>query len=181
MCVLCDGKSIDEYLSGLHQSIAESGFAIVAMELSDDPGLVYTVGLIDRVGHPELVVAGQDLPLAATVVRELARAVVGGELLRAGDEAFVLGAQVGFRRVAESQLRNGLLNMWHNYYDFGPWDRADLVLDAVQVVLPDGGQCYECQTTQPRLDTDTAHISRPNRAQRRASARGRQRQRHKRR
>ena len=57
----------------------------------------------------------------------------------------------------ERHLDEGLIRSWQPYYD--SVGRYDLTPRALQIVLPDDGRCFRCQTTQPRLDQSHRHLS----------------------
>lgn len=151
MCVICDGGTFEDELANLHQEITDRGFALMPVGSSLDAlGLVYTIGLIDGVDHPELVVAGFPLGRAASAVNYLACRIVDGERIEGRRELPILGTQIGIAPVHERHLTGNLMARWHWYYDqVGRWD---LTLRALQIRLPDGQRCYECQRDQPRLD-----------------------------
>lgn len=170
MCMFCDGATVEDFRERVHAGIARAGFAMVGVEHGPG-GYAYTIGLLDHVGHPELVAAHADLSVAASVVEQLAREVLDGVRLHAASETRAFGVPVGIRPVAEAQLRRGLVAAWHDYYD--AYGRHELRPVVLQVVLPDGHNCFEHQTSQPRLDRADASFFVSNRAMRRAAVRNR--------
>jgi len=175
MCVMCNGGTIEDLFRILDLQIIDRGFAIVPISTrTENKGWVYTIGLIDSKEHPELVVAGYPLDLAIDVVDQLGTAVIAGDRVDPTARLAVNGLEIGARSVHERHLRGDLIARWHFYYE--TLGRCDLVPRALQVVLPDGGYCFEHQTTQPRLD-DRRHVpfDGPNRQQRRAHPRTRHR------
>jgi Domain of unknown function (DUF4262) len=168
MCVMCNEGNIEDVFRILHLQIVDRGFAIVPVGTrTENKGWAYTIGLIDSKDHPELIVAGYPLDRAVDVIYELGAAVMAGDRLGSPGRLAIHGFEIGARAVDERHLRGDLIAGWHFYYD--TLGRYDLVPRALQVVLPDGGRCFEHQTTQPRLD-DRRHVpfDGPNRQQRRA-------------
>ncbi len=168
MCVMCNGGSIADLFRILDLQIVDGGFAIVPISTrTENKGWAYTIDLIDSKDHPELVVAGYNLDLAVDVIDQLGAAVMSGDRLDSTGRLAFNGLEIGARSVHERHLRGDLIADWHFYYE--TLGRHDLVPRALQVVLPDGGYCFEHQTTQPRLD-DRRHVpfDGPNRQQRRA-------------
>jgi hypothetical protein len=152
MCVMCKGATREEFFRCLQRQIADRGFTVMSIGTRlENKGWAYTIGLIDSKDHPELVVAGYPLGRAAGILRQLGAAVVAGDRLDLpGDHLVFYGAEIGARAVHERHLQGGLMATWHSYYD--SVGRYDLVLRAVQIVLPDGHCCFEHHTSQPRLD-----------------------------
>jgi hypothetical protein len=157
MCDMCKGATRDDVVAKLHLQIVERGFAIVPVgTAAGDKGWAYTIGLIESRDHPELVVAGYQLGCAVFVLNELGTAVLAGARLDATGYGLAFhGAEIGARWVHEKHLRDNLIAAWHWYY--GSIGRHDLVPTALQICLPDGGFCFEHQTSQPRLD-DPRHV-----------------------
>src|SRR3546814_18045840 len=93
MCAICDGATYDEMLAGLHGVVQRFGWAVQGVEASTP--WTYTIGLTERFGHPELVLAGIDISLAMNILNALADRVAGGEQLRPG------GPRSGGRRVGK--------------------------------------------------------------------------------
>jgi hypothetical protein len=87
MCMMCDGATRDEALRSLHQKIDRRGFTVMSVGSSyDHRGWAYTIGLVDRLGHPELVIAGLVIGQAAVVLAELATDVLSGLHLDGGSD-----------------------------------------------------------------------------------------------
>ncbi len=156
MCVMCNGGTIKDVFRILNLQIIDRGFAIVPVGTrTDNKGWAYTIGLIDSKDHPELVVAGYPLDRAVDVLDQLGAAIMAGDRLDTSGRLAVHSLEIGVRPVHQRHLRGDLIAGWHLYYD--GVGRHDLVPQALQVVLPDGGHCFEHQTTQPRLD-DRRHV-----------------------
>ena len=80
---MCDGASPDEVLLATHAGVVRCGWAIQGV-VGHDPHEVdwlYSVGLSEGFGHPELVVVGVKIPEPAQAVNELGgRSVPDGAL-----------------------------------------------------------------------------------------------------
>src|SRR3546814_15805827 len=102
MCAICDGATYDEMLAGLHGVVQRFGWAVQGVEASTP--WTYTIGLTERFGHPELVLAGIDISLAMNILNALADRVAGGEQLRPGGPNVTVG---------ETELRLGSVHPVH--------------------------------------------------------------------
>ena len=149
---MCNGMTIAQDLARKAHNIEEFGFWITTVEA--DPPWAYTAGLA-AVRHPELVVAGIDGEVGATVLSRLADRVLGGERFVPGGICRDKDVLFGFRRVHPAQLKHGLCACWDRYTEFFEPDWAPL--SALQVVLPSAWFCSDCRRHQPRLDRGTLH------------------------
>ena len=175
---MCEGFSLDDVLALDAASIAEHGFVVIGVDGPDrgDDGPVawaYTVGLLDAVDHPEMVIAGVSAETGGSVLSMLARAALEGERFEVGD-TIDLGrglARVG--AVHEIQREVGTFNMWDNLQRYGAVREREL--EVVQIVLPSAFFCGDHGGLQPRLDDPGARVDarrpRPNRAERRRRSR----------
>lgn len=152
MCLMCNEPAREEFFHNLHLQIESQGFAIIPVGTRiENRGWGYTIGLVEYTDHPELVVAGCPLVRAVDTLGELGAAVIAGDRLDIpGDHMVFRCAEIGARPVHERHLDEGLIRSWQPYYD--SVGRYDLTPRALQIVLPDDGRCFRCQTTQPRLD-----------------------------
>ena len=169
MCVLCgEGKTIDDWLEGVHDAIARRGFAVVPVEAGEG-SWGYTIGLLDGVGHPELVVVDPDVGHAGGVLVEAGARVLAGERISPESPVEMCGGRLEVVTVHPFHVDRGLLNGWLQYYDAaGRWD---LEPEAVQVLVPDGRYC-DCHQPDRRLDSHRTPWG-LNRACRRAARSGR--------
>jgi hypothetical protein len=172
MCQICDGATIDQVRLGLARIIDTHGWAVQGVTgETDAESWAYTVGLVERFGHPELVVTGINMKAAWGLLNDLADRVRDGERFAAGETIDLDGVDVGFANVHPAQFSRGVFAMWFDHYRaVAP---AGLNLSALQVILPDWLFCARHARHMPRLDRpDPAlgHI-RPNRAERRSRAR----------
>jgi hypothetical protein len=73
----------------------------------------YTVGLVEHLDHPELVVAGFDLGHATHVVNDLGELIRDGARFEAGQPRIeVPGARVSFGSIHPVHVTGGLMNLW---------------------------------------------------------------------
>jgi hypothetical protein len=158
----------DELLFGLHGKIERFGWT--GMYVFDDPetrtpGWGYTIGLADRVGHPELVVVGLDHCCVGELLDVLAnRATAGERFDDLPDGRFDLeGHPFRVVPVHRSHWATDRFNMWLAYY--GLLGEGMPPQDALQVLWPDDDD---------RLPGDPAHDRRDRRLQTRLDRRTRQ-------
>jgi hypothetical protein len=171
---MCEGLSLDDVLALDAASIAEHGFVVIGVD-GPDPGAdgpvpwAYTVGLLDAVDHPEMVIAGISAQTGGSVLSMLAEAALEGERFEVGD-TIDLGrgiARVG--AVHDIQRELGTFNMWDNLQRNGTLRAREL--EVVQILLPSSFFCRDQTGVQPRLSDPGARVDtrrpRPNRAERR--------------
>lgn len=131
MCFVCDGGTIDEYNEIVSANIERAGWHLTGVEASDrTPGWVYTIGLIERFDHPELVVMGGCcMQCAAAQLNNLGRLIESGTRM-AVDTAVCdchPGGPARFGPVHPAQW-NDRLGTWVMYYQpLGlPFERSAL-------------------------------------------------------
>jgi hypothetical protein len=162
MCRICDGFTIEEVIAEDAAEIAEHGFVLQGVAggsgRGDDPdSWVYTVGLLDTIGHPEMIVAGVGVDTGGRVLTHLARwAIEDDERFEPGD-AIELGpgiADVGKVHDAHFGRNRGTFNMWYTL------KAARVVrtrrLRAVQILLPPELSPFGERSWQPDLSDPTA-------------------------
>jgi hypothetical protein len=163
MCAICNGATEDEVRQRFAATIDLFGWAIQAVEGSPETwAWQYTIGLVERFGHPELVVAaGLSRENQARLLHHLVDQLEEGRRFGPGDHIVVAGADLGFAEVHPWQIhQRGLLNTWFDHYRAFP----DFVpkLAALQVVLPSDFFC-EHTGPQPRLDLPEDVLTRTGR------------------
>jgi hypothetical protein len=172
MCRVCDGETFEEYIADARLRIAVNGYMMCGVSDDEVYPWVYTAGLVDAAGHPELIVASVSTETSVEVVKGLAEAIVGGERFEVGEHLRVSGHPVRIGAVDDVQYRLDTFNMWHELREAGVLDAPSLC--AVQVIL-DGGFCREHGDVQPVLSDPDARVGalrvRPNRAARRRGRR----------
>jgi hypothetical protein len=153
MCKMCEGFSIDDVLALAETRIAEHGFTMQAVsdpDVPDDPtGWVYTMGLLDRAGHPELVVAGVPLTTGARVLGALGRAALEGKRFQLG-ETIDLGpgiAEVAAVHPVHYELST--FNIWHELSAVGVLHAPELTV--LQIVVPRALCPFGDRSWQPLL------------------------------
>ena len=159
---MCEGFTLDDEIALGAAHIAEHGYGIqgVVGPGGVDDGFgswVYTIGLLDAAGHPELIIAGGFPDWSASVLSMLASSTLDGERFQV-DETIDLGkggiARVG--SVHEIQYELDTFNMWHNLKSAGALHAPELA--AVQITVsdvffPPGGRFR-----QPRLADPNARV-----------------------
>jgi hypothetical protein len=150
MCIMCEGGSRDDVSLSIHRRLERYGSALQRVEVQP-PGLpwTYTVGLLDRHEHAELVVIGGSMDLHRHVLNGAIEQIDRGRRFDPGDERVVDGLTVGVGEVHPHHLSNGLIATWVEYYA-GFVHRVP-PLEVVQLVLPDGRGCHRHQTVAPLL------------------------------
>lgn len=118
MCDICDGTAtIDDYFNRMHLRIAEHGWYTVCVEAdARSPGWLYTVGLSESFGHPELVVVGLKPDAAHEVLEALSLGVLDGHRYAVGEIADIGGRRVRFGAVHPAHLSRDLVAAWRGYY-----------------------------------------------------------------
>jgi hypothetical protein len=103
---------------------------------------LYTVGLVENFGHPELVVTDCEPIAAAGLVNEIAGRISRGAHVAPGGALDLDGYLVEFGVVHESYLAHGLCASWHGFYDWrgAPPGR----LRVLQVIQPLTEWCDHC-------------------------------------
>jgi len=167
---MCEGFSLDDVLALDAAHIAEYGFINIGVDVRAPDGCpwAYTVGLLDRADHPELIVAGPSLATCGPILSMLAHAVLDdGERFEVGDRIDLGRGDAVIGEVHEIQYVLDTFNFWHNLADYGAVH--SVALEAVQVVLPPAFFCAQHRFAQPRLADRYARVGRPaaNRAERR--------------
>lgn len=145
MCCMCDGWTLDEAQADLNHRKERFGWALQGVEGSRP--WVYSIGLSERFGHPELVMAGVPIDAAMAVINALGRRIMAGEDLVDGDrvQEGETGLEVG--AVHPVHIANGLVGQWEEHYWRHP-EVAPLELALLQVM--------------PRPVVDRFRLSRPH-------------------
>jgi hypothetical protein len=163
VCVICDGGSFEEMLSGEFVRIAVHGFTMISVE-SATPW-TYTIGLVRSFEHPELVVTG--LPtVGAELITDVVDRIREGERFDASSPRLSLCdcMSVAFGAVHPGQWSRGRFDQWLRYYEW--LGQEPPAPDAVQVVWPDSAGRFPPDPTfcglhvgdcQPLLDGAPRH------------------------
>jgi hypothetical protein len=158
---MCEGFSLEDVIAMDAAHIERYGYTLIGVadpaRGDDDPASwVYTVGLLDRMDHPEFVIAGVPTRTSAPILAALAGDVLDGERFLVG-ETIDLGdgiARVG--AVHDVQYELDTFNMWHNLKHAGALQAPELV--AVQIVLPAALCPFRERSWQPRLSDPAARV-----------------------
>jgi hypothetical protein len=179
MCMMCDGYSLDEVLALQAAHLDVEQFLVQPVGSPDGPfehNWAYTVGLIESVGHDELIVAGADVELSYRLLMALGEAVLDGDRFEVGDRLQFgdVTGDVGFvAEVAPVQYQLETFNVWHNLESYGALTHGPL--KAVQIIVPSH---WDEVGTQPILSDPAARVDGAwNREARRAQQRPRGRRR----
>ncbi|HQY85205.1 MAG TPA: DUF4262 domain-containing protein [Ilumatobacteraceae bacterium] len=165
MCLQCDGYSHESAMQALSLTISIHGWAVVQVG-DDDSAFSYTIGLVERFGHPELIVVDVDRRYQHRLINELAQGIAAS-----GRPALDRPSTRGVRcvEVHANHLHADYFGAWASRY--GTLPQPGQVL---QVLLPNSAYC-ECHAPAVRrLDRPDPTPAAPaplNRAERRRRAR----------
>lgn len=124
MCFICDGGTEEEFQELVGFEIQLNGFHLqaVAGDRRRNPW-AYTVGLLERFEHPELIVNGRGcLDCLSRTLSELGQRVALGEHFVMGDEATTArDVELRFGAVHRGQWSTDRFNVWHSHYAARPW------------------------------------------------------------
>src|SRR5438093_5855306 len=134
MCMMCDGLSQEEMFAHDAAIIEEHGFLVTGVGEGDPPHWAYTVGLLDRAGHPALIVAGPHVEIAAGLINQIGRSILEGGRFEVGDTWMSPAGTVRFGAVHPIQYRLGTFNVWLGLEQSGHLRSTQL--EAIQVVAP---------------------------------------------
>ena len=122
MCFFCDGGTTDEYHRKVSDDIDDPGWHLIGVEAR--PMWGYTIGLLERFGHPELVAVDEccwdHLAAGLNVIGDRVRA---GQRFLPGDDIFDVDgtckARVG--AVHPDEWTTDRFAAWLDYYGTRPW------------------------------------------------------------
>jgi hypothetical protein len=128
----------DRTMFEIHLAIARVGWKGMYVYGRSRPNWGYTIGLVERRDHPELVVVGLDQEVAGFVLGELATAVGAGQRFGATgiDEYELRGVPLRFAHVHHDHWTTDRFAMWVNYYE-SLGDSSRPLPWALQVLWPD--------------------------------------------
>lgn len=148
--MMCDGASSAEVDQWLQATIERVGWALMGVEDGRSVGWTYTIGLVDRFDHPELVVVGMG-SAAGHLLNELGLRVEAGERLDVSSVPEVGGHLFSIGSVDPAQFSHGAFAVWTSYYRRHIGEYVPPV--ALQVFPP---ACLVARVGEPlawRLDT----------------------------
>jgi hypothetical protein len=172
MCEICDGRTEQELFERMRARIDDHQWTLQGVEAGPhSAGWVYTIGLIDSYGNPELVISGEDVNHDAALLSEVAERIGRGVRVDVGDVLDVDGYPVEFGAVHPTYLEQGLCACWTDYY--ARIGEVSGPLRVLQVVPPLTEWCDHCDRKRRCLSVPgtPGFGTRMNRAARRARAR----------
>lgn len=148
MCLECDGWTPEEIRQHTADCIDWYGWAVQMVEPSPRGwGWAYTLGLLERFGHPELVMVGRvHFGALGGLINQLGEQIQRGGRITAGGVARLGGDDFPVVAVHPGQYEHGLFNLWFDHYQGAGPD-----LRALQILLPPEPGCPDT-ALQPRLD-----------------------------
>ncbi len=141
MCLRCDGYSEEEVDRAHELAIRVHGWTGIQVSDDGDSGWTYTLGLNDRLGHPDLIMIDVELEVQGQIVDWLASMVAETGSL---DVAVVEANGIELVPVHPDQLCGGLVAQWSHTYGRYPAGGEFL-----QVLPPRGSLCA-CHSHQVR-------------------------------
>jgi hypothetical protein len=97
---------MDESLRGIADDVATYGWSVMRVS-ADGPGpdFAYSIGMVQNLGHPEILVVGLPLDTAHRLINDVGDAVRDGKRFAAGQVSgdFLENYDVIFRRVPDYQ------------------------------------------------------------------------------
>ena len=136
MCCMCDGWTLDDAQADLHDRKQRFGWALQGVEGARP--WVYSIGLTERFGHPELVMAGVPVEAAGAMINAPGRRIKAGEDLVDGERVREGEIELEVGAVHSVHIANGLVGQWEEHYrrhpDVAPPDLALLQVMPCPVV-----------------------------------------------
>lgn len=77
---------------------------------------MYSIGLTERFGHPELVMAGVPIDAAMAMVNALGRRIAAGGDFVDGDHLWEGEIELEVGRIHSVHVANGLVGQWEEHY-----------------------------------------------------------------
>jgi hypothetical protein len=155
MCEICDGRTEQELFERMRARIDAHQWTLQGVEAGPhSAGWVYTIGLLDGYGNPELVISGEDMHHDAALLAEIGERIERGVRVEAGDVLDLDGYPVEFETVHPSYLEHGLCACWTDYY--ARIGEAPGPLRVLQVVPPLTEWCDHCDRKRRCLATPGA-------------------------
>lgn len=177
MCRMCEGFSQEDMFAEDAAIIEEHGYLVTGVGSADPPHWAYTVGLLDRKDHPELIVAGPHFRIASAIIDRVGRRILDGARFAAGDqidieagELFDCEATLRVGAVEPIQYRLDTFNVWFALADHGAVRTHEL--RALQLVAPAEvvcpcGLCDQPDLSRPESRVGVAPLSPRPRSRRR--------------
>jgi hypothetical protein len=128
MCYICDGGTEEEIQELIGFDIQFHGFHLqVVTGDRRRSNWAYTVGLLERFGHPELIVTGRACAhCLGLMLTDVGDRVSLGEHYVVGDETLSEGgAELRFGAVHPRQWSTDRFAVWHRHYARRPWPEPE--------------------------------------------------------
>ena len=153
---MCEGFSLEDALVLDAAAIEEYGYIVVGVTDSLGPAWAYTIGLLDRADHPELIVVGPEYFWRGRLLNEIGRRVLAGERFASGDRVQIPDGVAEIGVVHPIQYELTTFNVWHNLERIGAVEASSL--QALQVFAPQDWFCEGHQHPQPALSDPACRI-----------------------
>jgi hypothetical protein len=171
MCMMCDGFTEEEMLAADAAIIEEHGYLVTGVGEDDPPHWAYTVGLLDRAEHPELIVAGPHFEVAGAIINCVGRQILDGGRFEVGDTLDSPNGTLRFAEVHAIQYRLDTFNVWWALAAHGHVHSDEL--RAIQVIAPRDVICDCGRRDQPDLSRPWSRVGVAPMVSRRSSPRAR--------
>jgi hypothetical protein len=127
---LDDDAAIEQHI---RESVEKVGWAVLGIPEEEGPAFAYSIGMFRTLGHPEVIMIGQKIPLMHWVINHVGERVREGGPFRHGDVApgFLEGYDVCFVAVDRAHYRD--------YFGYARWFYQGDDFPVLQCVWPDKG------------------------------------------
>jgi hypothetical protein len=137
MCFICDGGTEAELHDLIRHHIDDTGWFLMAVDPGNQRGLwMYTIGLTERFGHPELVVTDACCQqCVAPMLNGIGVQVRTGRVFGVGAEAASADGpgRARFGAVHPRQWQTDRFNQWHAYYSGQPDAPEPIALQVISM------------------------------------------------
>lgn len=156
----CGCAPLEERYAATTRAIDDPGWMVIGVDGGDHRHVpwAYTIGLIERFDHPELVITGLDAVTAHSVLNAFGFEVKAGRRFDGLGELIegVIHAPVRVMTVHRSHWAGDRFNQWHGYYEWvggrSPDPRAlQVIWPAVDGAFPTDPGEEHAQVHQPLL------------------------------
>jgi hypothetical protein len=154
--MMCEGFSQEEVLAADAAIIEEHGYILTGVGDREPPHWAYTVGLLDRAQHPELIVAGPVFAVAGAIINTVGREILGGRAFAPGDTLPTEHGVLRFGAVDPIQYRLSTFNVWWALASEGYLESSEL--RAIQVIAPRDSICMCGLCEQPDLSRPESRV-----------------------
>ena len=171
MCRMCEGLSQEDVFAEESAIIEKHGYLVTGVGAGEPTHWAYTVGLLDRADHPELIVAGPPFEIAGATINHVGRQILEGTRFDVGDtvvvpegELFECETTLRVGAVDPIQYRLGTFNVWFALADHGAVRSEEL--RAVQLIAPPDvicgcGRCEQPDLARPESRVGVAPLEPP--------------------